>query len=389
MPKAFQAVGVWQGLIMTFLIAVLTIIYFCFVVEASQHYSKIRKVASYSYSDTVRITLEKWPALQRFARCGQLTVSALIMTSCYSAAIVYVLMAAENIRDSFHFIGWNVSLRTSIALQLPFLIWVNSCTSLKRVTPMTVVGIALLWSGIGLTVYYILSDITTRGLMPVEKWRSATNLPSFFSIALFAFNGITALMPIENNMRHPAAFVGCPSVICIVVVFVAVVYSSYGLLGYLAYGVGTLGPVSNNFSPKEIVAVMLKLCIAFGLFFSCPITLFAPLSIVSEYVATRTPPSRVKLCQFVSRCLQISLIVVIPLVVQDLLALMQLLGVVFTLLQFVLPVALNSLTFWDSGKSVLRRIVIAVRNFVLFIAGSIFVVVGLYAGIVQVIKSYS
>lgn len=58
-------------------------------------------------------------------------------------------------------------------------------------------------------------------------------------------------MPLENNMKTPQHFIGCPSVLNFGMAIVVVLYSTVGLFGYLKYGNDTKGSITLNLPQDE------------------------------------------------------------------------------------------------------------------------------------------
>jgi len=59
-------------------------------------------------------------------------------------------------------------------------------------------------------------------------------------------------MPLENNMKTPQHFIGCPSVLNIGMAIVVLLYSTVGLFGYLKYGSGTQGSITLNLPNDQL-----------------------------------------------------------------------------------------------------------------------------------------
>jgi len=57
-------------------------------------------------------------------------------------------------------------------------------------------------------------------------------------------------MPLENNMKTPQHFIGCPSVLNIGMAIVVLLYSTVGMFGFLKYGEDTEGSITLNL-PKD------------------------------------------------------------------------------------------------------------------------------------------
>lgn len=58
------------------------------------------------------------------------------------------------------------------------------------------------------------------------------------------------VMPLENNMKTPQSFLGCPGVLNFGMSAVVILYSGFGFFGYLKYGEITEGSITLNL-PKE------------------------------------------------------------------------------------------------------------------------------------------
>lgn len=77
-------------------------------------------------------------------------------------------------------------------------------------------------------------------------------LPLFFGTAIFALEGIGVVMPLENNMKTPQHFLGCPGVLNLGMSIVVGLYAVTGFLGYLKYGDETEGSITLNLPKDEM-----------------------------------------------------------------------------------------------------------------------------------------
>lgn len=59
-------------------------------------------------------------------------------------------------------------------------------------------------------------------------------------------------MPVENSMKRPDHFLGCPSVLNVAMSIVVVLYSIIGVFGYLKYGEDTMGSVTLNLDTTDL-----------------------------------------------------------------------------------------------------------------------------------------
>lgn len=73
-------------------------------------------------------------------------------------------------------------------------------------------------------------------LSTIHAFSSWAQLPLYFGTAIYAFEGIGVVLPLENNMKNPQDFGGCWGVLNMGMIFVATLYIAVGFFGYLKYG---------------------------------------------------------------------------------------------------------------------------------------------------------
>lgn len=59
-------------------------------------------------------------------------------------------------------------------------------------------------------------------------------------------------MPVENSMKNPQHFLGCPGVLNCAMSVVVILYAVIGFFGYLKYGDATEGSVTLNLPVDEV-----------------------------------------------------------------------------------------------------------------------------------------
>ena len=108
----------------------------------------------------------------------------------------------------------------------------------------------LIAASVAITLYYIIIDL------PAVAERKAIaevqHMPMFFGTVIFALEGIGVVMSLENNMKNPNHFIGCPGVLNIGMAFVVGLYATVGFLGYLRYGDETKGSITLNLPVEDM-----------------------------------------------------------------------------------------------------------------------------------------
>ena len=100
-----------------------------------------------------------------------------------------------------HFtLDWNY--RLYIAVLLVPVILICSIKNLKYLSPCSILANILEFAGLGIIFYYIFAT-SIPSTSSVPWFTSPEKFPIFFGTAIFAFEGISVVLPIENQMSKP------------------------------------------------------------------------------------------------------------------------------------------------------------------------------------------
>ena len=80
----------------------------------------------------------------------------------------------------------------------------------------------------------------------------SSRLPLFFGTAIFAIEGISVVLPIENQMKYPKDMLGWNGVLMTSMSLVVALYVGMGFYGYLKFGEGIAGSISLNLPPGDM-----------------------------------------------------------------------------------------------------------------------------------------
>lgn len=81
---------------------------------------------------------------------------------------------------------------------------------------------------------YLLKDLPN--VNTVRPFASLNTLPLYCGTAIYAFEGIGIVLPLENNMETPQDFDGLTGVLNTGMAIVTTMYTAIGFFGYLKYG---------------------------------------------------------------------------------------------------------------------------------------------------------
>ncbi|GBP41420.1 hypothetical protein EVAR_36176_1 [Eumeta japonica] len=108
-------------------------------------------------------------------------------------------------------------------------------------------------------------------------------LPLYFGTAIYAFEGIGMVLPLENNMRTPDAFLGWNGVLNTGMAIVGILYTAVGFFGYLKYGDDVQGSITLNL-PMTLMAQGVRVCMGIAIFLSYGLQFYVPMNIIWPYL---------------------------------------------------------------------------------------------------------
>lgn len=72
------------------------------------------------------------------------------------------------------------------------------------------------------------------------------------SIVYFALDATCLIFPLENQMRHPQHYLGCPGIVNLNYLCLAILYSFFGAVGYIRYGDDVESSIILNFPTENV-----------------------------------------------------------------------------------------------------------------------------------------
>lgn len=151
--------------------------------------------------------------------------------------------------DHYHKdLGWEV-IPYMFLILVPLIITCQ-IRELKYLVPFSFLANVFLVVSFCITLYYIFSDLEMKD--DLKMIGTMNTIPLFFSTAIFAMEGIGVVMPLENKMKQPQHFLGCPGVLYTAMTFVVTLYTVIGFFGYMRYGSETAGSITYNIDTNQM-----------------------------------------------------------------------------------------------------------------------------------------
>ncbi|ERL94987.1 hypothetical protein D910_12259 [Dendroctonus ponderosae] len=128
--------------------------------------------------------------------------------------------------------------------------------NLKYLAPFSTLANVLMCIGIIIVIYYASQDVpSVTERRYIADWQQ---LPLFFGTAIYAFEGIGLVLPLQNEMKKPGQFTKPLGVLNSGMVIVTIMYLVVGCLSYMKYGDDIRGSVTLNLPQHEVKASPFK-----------------------------------------------------------------------------------------------------------------------------------
>lgn len=234
----------------------------------------------------------------------------------------------------------------------------------------------------GICFFYLLHDLPRTDSVPA--FASWAKLPLYFGTAIYAFEGIGVILPLENNMKNPEAFGGWNGVLNTGMVIVACLYTSVGFFGYLKYGDDVKGSITLNLG-DDLLAQLVRLAMALAIFLSYTLQFYVPINILGPWLRQRLHGENNQVIgEYLLRVGLVLFTFILAAMVPNLGAVISLVGAVSSsTLALIFPPIIEIVTFWPNGLGKYRWILWKDIGIMIFgVMGFIF---GSFTSILQII----
>ena len=133
-----------------------------------------------------------------------------------------------------------------LTVPIILLCWIRK---LKYLSPVSLLANMLQTASLVLLFYFLFQDLPSVSSRPA--FGSWSKLPLYFGTAVFAFEGVSLVLPLQKDMRTPSSFEGLTGVLNTGMVIVSCFYFAVGFYGYLKYGAAIEGSITLNLPPED------------------------------------------------------------------------------------------------------------------------------------------
>ncbi|XP_037031296.1 proton-coupled amino acid transporter-like protein CG1139 isoform X2 [Bradysia coprophila] len=385
MPDAFKNAGLYVGLFSTMLLGAICTHCMHMLVKCSHELCRRKQMPALSFPDVCSSAFETGPfGLRKYAPLARQIINIFLCITQLGFCCVYFVFVAVNIRDvvAHYFEAVDLSIRFYLLVMLVPMITLNLLKNLKYLTPVSLFASVLTVTGLAVTFHYMLQDLPKTST--VHGFSSWATLPLYFGTAIYAFEGIGVVLPLENNMKTPEDFRGPFGVLNTGMVIVACLYTAVGFFGYLKYGDHVKGSITLNLPPDDILAQSVRVMMALAIFLSYGLQFYVPINIVGPWFNSLFRSESQQLSDAGLRILLVVFTFVLAAIIPNLGPIISLVGAVSSsTLALIFPPLIEIITFWPNKLG--QNYWVLWKDIAIMIFGILGFIFGTYTSIAQIL----
>lgn len=217
-----------------------------------------------------------------YGKTMKLCILSSIALSQVGFAAAYTVFTATNLQVYFqNVLKWNLNLGFYIWFQALVFIPLALTRNIAKLSGTALIADFFILLGLVYVYYYSTYYVISNGVATQSMvWFNKSNWSLFIGTAIFTFEGIGLLIPIQESMKYPELFHKSLSGVMITV---TIIFISCGLLCYSAFGNQVETVVLLNFPQDSPITALIQLLYALAILLSTPLQLFPAIRILEQW----------------------------------------------------------------------------------------------------------
>ncbi|KAI8633067.1 transmembrane amino acid transporter protein-domain-containing protein [Xylariaceae sp. FL1651] len=271
LPRAYLNGGmVFSNLV---LICLAALSYYCFILLITT-----RLKVEGSFGDIGGIIYGEW---MRKLILGSIVLSQIGFVAAYT------VFTAENLQAFLLAVtncGTHIQITWLILLQMVIFLPFSLFRDIGKLGFTALIADAFIIIGLAYLFYYDIFTLSTKGLADIILFNEK-DWTLFIGTAIFTFEGIGLIIPIQESMRNPAKF---PKVMFFSMIIMSVIFITMGAVSYAAYGSKTETVVLLNLPQDNKFVNGVQLLYSLAILLSTPLQIFPAIKITENALFTKS-----------------------------------------------------------------------------------------------------
>ncbi|KAE9555009.1 hypothetical protein FO519_001755 [Halicephalobus sp. NKZ332] len=385
LPLAFKHSGLYLGLFLLIVICAVCLYCMRLVVFAAHFVCRRNGRELIDYANIMRGAVEAGPNwINTRGYFFKQLVNVNVFIAQLGFCCVYFVFMADNLQDFFAInAGIHMAKAVWMVLLLIPIMAICSIRKLSSLAPFAFAANMIYLTAVGIVIYYFLTHLQPTS--NVTKFGRLEDLPLFFGTVMFAFEGVSVVMPLENRMEKPQFFISWNGVLNSSCLVVLAVFAVIGFYGYLSVGDIVKDTVTLNL-PNEPFYQMLKIMFVLCVMVSYPLQFYVPMERIEKYITRKCPAEKHIKYIYIARFLIVLTTLAIAELVPHLALFIALIGAVAcTSLALLFPPLIDLLVSYAQNRLTVKTWII--DGIMLFFAFIGFVT-GTYSALSEIIATF-
>ena len=271
LPKAFLNGGMLFSSLV--LLAVALVSYYCFILLVNT-----RLKIEGSFGDIGGILYGRWL---------RTLILASIVLSQLGFVSAYIVFTSENLQAFILAVSkcktW-IDIKFMVLMQLIIFLPLSLIRDISKLGFTALIADAFILLGLVYLYFYDVSTIAYEGVADIKSF-NPTTWTLFIGTAIFTFEGVGLIIPIQESMKRPEKF---PGVLALVMIIITIIFTSAGALSYAAYGSTTKTVILLNLPQDDKFVNAVQFLYSLAILLSTPLQLFPAIRIMENELFTKS-----------------------------------------------------------------------------------------------------
>lgn len=257
MPLAFKNAGLILSGITLWIMAIICVHCMHILLNCYQHITlNLSKQLdgkklpdSIGYEDVVYyVAKENSKPGSRLPKITKIIVSIFLVIGQLGFCCVYLVFMPTNLKQVIDFYHPENKFTIEIIMSILLIPLALFCLikDLKILAPFSTLANFLMIVSIIIIIFYLFIDGSLKPMNQLDMVAPFSDWPIYFSSAIYAFEGISLVLPVHHEMRNKESFTPWNGVLNTGMTLVAVMYFSVGFFGYMKYGSDSMASITLN-----------------------------------------------------------------------------------------------------------------------------------------------
>ena len=210
-----------------------------------------------------------------------------IVVSQMGFVAAYIVFTSENLQAFVLAVSKCkefIDIKYMVLMQLVIFLPLSLIRDISKLGFTALIADFFILLGLIYLYYYDIATIAVKGVADVEAFNPST-WTLFIGTAIFTFEGVGLIIPIQESMKQPKKF---PGILALVMIIITVIFLSMGALSYAAYGSSTKTVIILNLPQDNKFVNAVQFLYSIAILLSTPLQLFPAIRIMENELFTKS-----------------------------------------------------------------------------------------------------